>query len=408
MRTRLLFIVESGADVRLVEGLAERFELSVFARRIEGGVEISQATAATFESEVGPASRTAFARAAFREVWRRRARLDAVIVQGYGAAALAVNAACRLARLKSYMLVCSPVERYYLCRREHAEPSKPFRRRELFALGALARINARAGSHYLVLSEHLSEVVRGHGTRRPVSVVPVYGVDTEIFSLASEPKRATRERLGLPVEGSIVFFSSRVAPEKDAETLLKAFRVLLEEGRDLWLLHRSGGHRTFVEDARRFGVDARVIATDAVHPHKGLADDYRASDVCVQASREEGLGFSPLEAVACGVPVVAASSGGLRETIKHGETGWSYAAGDAEALAACMREALDDAAEGARRASLGRELVRERYERETVFARLEQVVNARTGEKAGEVLEQSERLDTGRQRRPLREEADSL
>lgn len=382
MRTRLLFVVESGADVRLVEGLAERFELSVFARRIEGGVEISQATEASFETAVGPASRARFARAVFAEVRRRRDEVDAVIVQGYGAAALAANVACRLAGIPAFMLVCSPAERYYLCRREHADAGKPFRRRELFALGALARMNARAGYHYLVLGDHLAEVVRGHGGRRPVSVVPVYGVDTEIFSPAREPKRATRERLGLPAEGSLVFFSSRVAPEKDAETLLAAFRTLLEEGRDLWLLHRSGGHRAFLEDARRFGVAARVIATDAVHPHRGLADDYRASDLCVQASREEGLGFSPLEALACGTPVVAAAVGGLLETIRHGDTGWSYTAGDADALAACMREALDDAEECARRAARGRALVRERYERAEVFARLEEVIEARRCEKS--------------------------
>jgi glycosyltransferase involved in cell wall biosynthesis len=385
MRTRLLFVVESGADVRLVEGLAERFELSVFARRIEDGVEISQATEASFESKVGPASRAGFARAVFAEVRRRRDEVDAVVVQGYGAAALAANAACRLACIPAFMLVCSPVERYYLCRREHAEPGKPFRRRELFALGMLARLNARVGSHYLVLSEHLAEVVRGHGGRRPVNVVSVYGVDTEIFSPAREPKRVTRERLGLPAEGSLVFFSSRVAPEKDAETLLAAFRTLLEEGRDLWLLHRSGGHRAFLEDARRFGVDGRVIATDAVHPHRGLADDYRASDLCVQASREEGLGFSPLEALACGVPVVAAAVGGLRETVRHGETGWSYTSGDASALAACMREALGDAEEGARRAARGRELVRERYERAEAFALLEEVIEARRREKSEDV-----------------------
>jgi glycosyltransferase involved in cell wall biosynthesis len=385
MRTRLLLVAESGADVRLVEGLAERFELSVFARRIEGGVEISQATEAAFEAKVGPASRARFARAVFGELRRRRVEVDAVVVQGYGAAALAANVACGLARIPAFMLVCSPVERYYLCRREHAEPGKPFSRRELFALGALARMNARVGSHYLVLSEHLSEVVRGHGGRLPVTVVPVYGVDTEIFSPAREPKRVTRERLGLPAEGSLVFFSSRVAPEKDAETLLAAFRTLLEEGRDLRLLHRSGGHRAFAEDARRFGVAGRVIATDAVHPHRGLADDYRASDLCVQASREEGLGFSPLEALACGVPVVAAAVGGLRETVRDGETGWSYAAGDASALAACMREALDDPAEAVRRAALGRALVRERYERAEAFARLEEVIEERRREKSEDV-----------------------
>jgi glycosyltransferase involved in cell wall biosynthesis len=407
-RVRLLFVVESGADVRLVEGLAERFELSVLARRVEGGAEISQATEADFHLKTGPGSRLAFARAVFGEVWGRRAELDAVVVQGYGAAALAANVACRLAGLPAFMLVCSPVERYYLCRRKHAEPGKPFRRRELLALGTLARLNARVGSHYLVLSEYLSNAVRRHGGRRPVTIVPVYGVDTEIFSPARETKRATRERLGIHADGSVIFFSSRVAPEKDAETLLAAFRMLLDEGRDLWLLHRSGGYRSFVEDARRFGVGARVVATDAVHPHKGLADDYRASDLCVQASREEGLGFSPLEALACGVPVVAAAVGGLRETIAHGETGWSYTAGDASALAACMREALDNPSEAARRAARGRALVRERYERRAAFARLEEVIESRPSKKGEEVQEQSERLDAGRQRRPLREEADSL
>lgn len=380
-RSRLLFVVESGADVRLVEGLAERFSLNVLARRIEGGAEISQKTEAAFASKTGPASRLCFARATFAEVWRRRAELDAVVVQGYGAAALAANAACRLAGLPSFMLVCSPVERYYLCRRRHAERGRPFRRRELLALGTLARLNAVVGSHYLVLSEHLAEVVRGHGARRPVTVVPVYGVDTEIFSPAREPKEMTRRRLGLPEGGSIIFFSSRIAPEKDAGTLLTALRMLLDEGQDLWLLHRSGGHRAFVEEARGLGVDGRVVATDAVHPHRGLADDYRASDLCVQASREEGLGFSPLEALACGVPVVAAEVGGLRETIAHGETGWSYPAGNAAALAARIREALSDPVEAARRAARGREMVCARYERRAVFARFEEIVRARLGEK---------------------------
>jgi glycosyltransferase involved in cell wall biosynthesis len=407
-RPRLLFVVESGSDVRLVEGLAERFRLSVLARRIEGGVEISQETGAEFTLKTGPSSRIAFARAAFALVWRGRAELDAVVVQGYGAAALAANVACRLAGLRSFMLVCSPSERYYLCRRRHAEPGKPFRRRELLALVALARLNALVGSHYLVLSEHLAGVVRGHGRRRPVTVVPVYGVDTEIFSPAREPKGDVRRRLGLPSDGPVIFYSSRVAPEKDAETLLKAFRMLLDEGRDLWLLHRSGGHRAFVEEARKVGVGERVIATDAVHPHRGLADDYRASDLCVQASREEGLGFSPLEALACGVPVVAARVGGLRETIVEGETGWSYTAGDSAALARCISAALDDPAEAERRARKGRELVRERYDRRAVFARLEEVIGLRPSEKGEEVPGQGERLDSSHQRRPLREEADSL
>jgi D-inositol-3-phosphate glycosyltransferase len=374
-RPHLLFVVESGSDARLISGLAESFELTVLARRIPGGVEINHLPEGLASVSVGPASRLGFAWLVLRTLAARRPRPDFVLVQGYGPAAFAANVAGRVRRVATSMLVCSPVENYYRCRRAPPQPGKPFRRRELWAMLLLARLNAVVGGRYVVLSRHLAEVVRGHGARR-VAVAPVYGVDTEVFAPASEPRRATRERLGLPADGSLIFFSSRVAPEKDAETLLAALRRLLDEGRDLWLLHRSGGHRGFLERAADFGVAARVVATDAVDPHGRLPDDYRAADLCVQASREEGLGFSPLEALACGTPVVAAAVGGLRETVVDGETGWSYPAGDADALARCIAAALDDPSEAARRAARGRALVCANYERRAAFARLRDALGA--------------------------------
>ena len=167
-----------------------------------------------------------------------------------------------------------------------------------------------------------------------------------------------------------MFFSSRIAPEKDGETLLAAVRELRGQGRDVWLLHRSGGFRTLRSYAERYGVADRVIATDAAHPLTELPGDYQAADLCVQASREEGLGFSPLEALACETPVVAAAVGGLRETIVDGETGWTCPAGDAAALARAMADALTRRDEARRRARAGRAMVRERFERRVVFDRL--------------------------------------
>ncbi|HEX9582461.1 MAG TPA: glycosyltransferase family 4 protein [Gemmatimonadales bacterium] len=369
----LWLVVESGTDVRLVEGLAERTELSVLARRIPGGVEISQPPAAAVLTIVGPASRAGFARLVWHTLRRLRPS-DRVIVQGYGPAALAANAASRFTGTPTFMLVCSPVERYYACRRDRAFPGKPFRRRELFALRALARLNARLGRHYVVLSQHLAEVVRDHGAKSPASIIPVYGVDTAVFAPPTVPTETLRRRRGLPTTGAVVFFSSRVAPEKDADTMLAAMRRLLDQERDLWLLHRSGGYQSFLEAARRAGVDARVVASDAAHPHGGLAEDYQASDLCVQASREEGLGFSPLEALACEVPVVASVVGGLSETVVDGVTGWTYPPGDAGALARAMADVLDRPDEAARRARAGRAMVRERYERRVVFDRLMEVM----------------------------------
>lgn len=370
-RPRLLFVVESGCDVRLVEGLAERFDLSILARRIEGGREISHPPAVSVPTEVGPAGRVGFARLVFRRL--REQRPDFVLVQGYSLAALAANVASRLTGTPTAMLVCSPIEAYYRCRIDHPEPGKPFRTREIRALHVLARLNALLGRRYIVLSEHLGDVVRGHGARR-VDVIPLYGVDASRFAPATADRPATRRRMGLPEDGALIFFSSRIAPEKDAETLLTAMRQLVDDGRDVRLLHRSGGWKGFLQDAARYGLAGRVIAGDAIHPNGDLASFYQACDLCVQASRAEGLGFSPLEALACEVPVVAAHVGGLRETIREGETGWSYPVGDAAALARQMADALDHPDEGRRRAAAGRRMVMERYERRGAFEALERLV----------------------------------
>jgi glycosyltransferase involved in cell wall biosynthesis len=363
-------VVESGTDVRLVEGLAERAEVEVLARRIPGGAEISQPLERPVRVVVGPASRAGFAALVFARLLGARHAGRRVLVQNYGPAALAANAAARVTGTPTFMLVCSPTERYYRCRRDHPTADKPFRSSELLGLERLARLNARWGRHYIVLSQHLADMVRGHGTAAPVSVVPVYGVDGAVFRPADQPRDLVRRRRGLPAQGEIVFFSSRIAPEKDAGTLLAAFRRLRAAGRDIWLLHRSGGYRTFQAHAERARIGDRVIATDAAHPVHELPLDYQASDLCVQASREEGLGFSPLEALACETPVVAAAVGGLKETIVDGATGWSYPVGDAPALAHAMEDALTRREEARRRTQAGRRMVLERFERNLVFDRL--------------------------------------
>lgn len=372
---RLCLIIESGTDVRLVDGLCERFELSIIARRIEGGVEINHKPSQPVNTRVGPSSRLKFALLVWRHMFRYREVIDLVVVQGHGLAALAANFAGRLFRIKTTMLVCSPAEAYYRCRKDHAEEGKPYRRREFLMVRVVARVNALIGQRYIVLSNHLAQVVRSYHRKVSVAVIPVYGVDTNLFQPAKESKNAIRERLGLPTTGQLIFFSSRIAPEKDSETLLSAVAFLRGKGRDIWLVHRSGGYQAFIKDAERFGIVDRIIASDAVHPHRLLPQEYQACDLCVQASRQEGLGFSPLEALACGVPVVAAAVGGLKETIIDGQTGWTYAPGDSVELAACIEAALDDPEEADRRSAAGRELVSAKYERRHVFEMLERAIS---------------------------------
>ena len=363
---RVCFVVDSGTDVRLVEGLGERSKLTVLARRVAPAREISQPPAGSMRVEVGPAGHGRFAWFVARRLLSRRNELDVVIVQGYGSTAACVNAIGRLTGTPAMMLVCSPIEAYYGCRKRPGSTRK-FRSAEYRAIRFLSALNARLGARYVVLSPFLEGVIRRHGTERPIDVIPVYGVDRDVFRPSAEPRSAVRARLGLADDRPLVFFSSRVAPEKDAATVLRAVGILAGTRSAVRLLHLSGGYQQLLELASDLGVREHVFAADAVRPGPQLADYYRACDVCVQASFEEGLGFSVLEALACGVPVVATAVGGLNDTIRPGDTGWQVPAGDAEALARAIAEIIENPAEASRRAALGREMVDRVYERRTVF-----------------------------------------
>ncbi len=88
------------------------------------------------------------------------------------------------------------------------------------------------------------------------------------------------------------------------------------------------------------GLQGHVIFTGAVEESE-KADHYRLADAFVLASKGEGFGFVLLEAMACGIPVIASSKDGGREAVRFGEIGALVDPDNREMLASAVRAALE-------------------------------------------------------------------
>ncbi|MFC7848693.1 glycosyltransferase [Arthrobacter sp. NPDC057388] len=190
----------------------------------------------------------------------------------------------------------------------------------------------------------------GIDTRR-VSIAPC-GVDLDLFSSdgpADAPSRSHR-----------ILSVGRLVPRKGVDLVIRALPHLVEAGfGDVELLivggdADAGGQdpeaRRLLDLARELGVAAHVELRGQV-PREAMPGLFRSADAVVCTPWYEPFGIVPLEAMACGVPVVAAAVGGLTDTVVHQGTGLHVPPKDPEAIAEALATLL---ASPELRAKLGR------------------------------------------------------
>jgi glycosyltransferase involved in cell wall biosynthesis len=105
---------------------------------------------------------------------------------------------------------------------------------------------------------------------------------------------------------------------------------------------------------------------------------YSAADAFVSTPWYEPFGITPLEAMACGTPVIGSAVGGIRYTVVDGETGFLVPPRDPDAIAACAARLFQDGALRHRLARGGLARVREKFQWSDVAARLDAVYDRAT------------------------------
>lgn len=151
------------------------------------------------------------------------------------------------------------------------------------------------------------------------------GVDHRVFKPGSQA--GARRRLGLG-EGPILLFVGRIQPLKGVDVAIATLDLVQAPHPETTLVIVGGAsgpsgpaelHR-LRQLAMARGVGSRVRFVNPL-PHGLLADVYRAADVLLVPSRSESFGLVAAEAQACGIPVVAARTGGLIYVVDDGTSG---------------------------------------------------------------------------------------
>src|SRR4051794_4267623 len=223
-------------------------------------------------------------------------------------------------------------------------------------------IVARADRIVATCTDEAFELMRMGAERSKVHVCPC-GVDLEHFRPDGPAEERSHEHR--------IVYAGRLVERKGIGNIISALEqvpgceLVVAGGPPAAELDGDPEARRLLALADRHGVSDRVLLRGRVE-REALPALLRSADALVTVPWYEPFGITPLEAMACGIPVVASAVGGMIDTVVDGVTGRHVPPRDPDRLATVLRELLAAPAERARQGRAGAVRTRQLYDWERV------------------------------------------
>ncbi|MBV6646614.1 MAG: glycosyltransferase family 4 protein [Cyclobacteriaceae bacterium] len=177
----------------------------------------------------------------------------------------------------------------------------------------------------LSVSQAVTDIISPDLRRPEVATTIHSGVDLKKFSLAKSDFLKKKFQIG--EDKKLIGNTSALAEHKDYFTFIDTAELLLKSRKDLvFFIMGEGSLRLPIETyIREKHIEDHVILTGFV---ENIAEALRSLDYFLFTSKTEGLGTSILDAMACGIPVIASRAGGIPEMIEHEKNGILVNPGD--------------------------------------------------------------------------------
>ncbi len=219
-----------------------------------------------------------------------------------------------------------------------------------------------------VLKDH----VKHTGLGDDKALVQYNGTDTTRFgdTLLREP---ARKALGLAPDETAIFFTGRIANNKNPDIFIEIARRVVEPREKVRFMIVGDGPRR--EDVETSFKEAGLIGkTQFLGFRHDIPDLLQAADIAVLPSFKEGFSIAVIETLASGTPIVATDVGGTAEAVENGKSGVIVPPQDDEAFLVALEALVDDPA---RRQALSEGAVKraQRFSLENTVSELESLYN---------------------------------
>jgi glycosyltransferase involved in cell wall biosynthesis len=178
----------------------------------------------------------------------------------------------------------------------------------------------KSGDAFVSVSQEITSELRGGGIpAEKIHFIP-YVIDTSHFKPPSEDCRADLRNQFRLTNSITACYTGRLVAEKGLDLLLQAWAGVIQVEPSARLLIAGDGDQRgpLINQVDRLGLNNHVRFTGTV---ADTTPYLQASDLYVQPSFTEGLPISMLEAMACGLPILATSVGGVPDLIRTGQNG---------------------------------------------------------------------------------------
>lgn len=195
------------------------------------------------------------------------------------------------------------------------------------AVAKLSKILSSPATSIITPSKKTKKMLQGYGITKPINVVPT-GIDLIRFDDSEElahQRQLIRHNYGIGQDSKVFIFVGRIAEEKSISLMLQAFKELLNQQSDVYLLIVGSGPDLdkSKEWVKQQGLEANIYCIGRVE-NTQIAGFYHAADAFVSASLTETQGLTYIEAMACGLPIFASDMNVLSDLLFEGKTGFFF------------------------------------------------------------------------------------